>query len=79
MTADGSVVLMGAAGSRAGAEKLHVVPGEKEDRIELTGPTTFTHRGALEEGVELIQKPFVPQALLERLRQMLDNGGEDPT
>lgn len=50
LTADGSVVLRAAAGTHVGTERLRVVPGEKEDRIELTGPTTFRHEGALEEG-----------------------------
>ncbi len=32
--------------------------------------SALTHRGALEDGVELIQKPFAPNDLLDRIHQL---------
>jgi len=35
--------------------------------------SALINRGALENGVELIQKPFVPRVLLKRMRKVLEN------
>jgi hypothetical protein len=50
VVASGHVDLIGAAGSRASAGEIGVVPGDGQTGIRLVGPTSFSHRGPLEAG-----------------------------
>ena len=35
---------------------------------------TITHHGLLEAGIEFLSKPYIPAALVRKVREMLDNG-----
>ncbi|MEN8148489.1 MAG: hypothetical protein ABFS86_01630 [Planctomycetota bacterium] len=50
VVAGGTVDLSGAKGTRVGAKAIEVTPGDEETKVRLTGPTSFLHRGVLEEG-----------------------------
>jgi CheY-like chemotaxis protein len=45
--------------------------------IHMSGYTrdSVTHDGRLDEGIEFLEKPFVPQALLAKVRAVLDSDG----
>jgi PAS domain S-box-containing protein len=65
----------------------HMSGKELSERVQSSSPHTrvlFTsaytenaivHQGVLNQGVELLQKPFTPSALAHKLREMLDQPG----
>ena len=65
----------------------HMSGKELSDRVQALYPHTrilFTsaytenaivHQGVLNKGVTLLQKPFTPSALAQRVRQVLDQPG----
>jgi hypothetical protein len=46
----------------------------------MTGYTAnaVVHRGVLEPGTHLVQKPFTPESLAEKVRQVLDADSTPP-
>jgi len=67
----------------------HMSGKELADRVQMLFPKTrilFTsaytessivHQGALNPGVDLLQKPFTPSALAHKVREVLDHGKAD--
>jgi CheY-like chemotaxis protein len=66
-------VVMPQVSGRELVEKLAVLSPETEV-IYMTGYTddAIIHHGVLDSGIELIQKPFKPRVLLEKVREVLD-------
>jgi DNA-binding NtrC family response regulator len=63
-------------GGRDVAESLaRLHPGVKV--LYMSGYTdeSIVHRGVLEEGIAFIEKPFTPDALLRKVRQVLADPG----
>ena len=69
--------------------RLHTIPQRKQDGFWVIDPDgrqaerqqgvlqaddVIAHRGIVDEGVNFIQKPFAVQALVAKVRQVLDAG-----
>ena len=66
-------VIMPRMGGRELMEKLHMVfPGHKVLFISGYTDNSIVHHGILEEGIEFLQKPFTPSAILRKIRTVLD-------
>jgi len=68
------VVMPGLSGRFLADQALSLQPDI--EILYMSGYTdnAIVHHGVLDEGTNFIQKPFSPQALLQTIRQVLDNG-----
>jgi two-component system cell cycle sensor histidine kinase/response regulator CckA len=70
------VIMPDMGGPELAKRLAKILPGMKVLYASGYTDSALVNRGALEEGVDLIQKPFVPRALLERLSAMLQENGD---
>jgi len=66
------LIMPGMNGRRAAEEIASTRPGMKVLYISGYGDEAVTGRGALSRGSAFLGKPFTPQALLGKVREMLD-------
>jgi CheY-like chemotaxis protein len=68
-----SDVVMPGLNGRELAERFRVLcPGTPVLFISGHAETTIAHQGVLEAGVEFLAKPFTPERLARRVREILD-------
>jgi CheY-like chemotaxis protein len=72
------VVMPGGSGRDVAQRLVLARPGMKV--LFMSGYTgeAIAHRGALETGTAFVQKPFTPQALARKVREVLDGGERNP-
>jgi PAS domain S-box-containing protein len=68
------VIMPGRSGKELAADLVHATPGIKVLYMSGYSPDLIAHEGMLEEGVSLIEKPFAAEALLRKVREVLDGG-----
>ncbi|HZA39828.1 MAG TPA: PAS domain S-box protein [Actinomycetota bacterium] len=66
------VVMPGMTGKEMAAKLLVERPGMRVIYISGYSEDVIVHQGAVEEGVVLVQKPFTAEALLSKVREVLD-------
>ena len=66
------VVMEGMNGLQLADEVLGLLPGIKVLYISGYTEHALVYRGVLEEGLDLLRKPFSPTDLADRIRLMLD-------
>ena len=66
------VVMPGRSGKELAAEIIRARPTTKVLYMSGYSQDVIVHQGVLEEGVNLIEKPFSAERLLRRLREILD-------
>ena len=69
------VIMPGMGGPELARHLVKMLPGLKVLYASGYTDSALVNRGALDKGVELIQKPFLPNVLLARLRRILDGNG----
>jgi DNA-binding NtrC family response regulator len=68
------VVMPGRSGKELADEVVVRCPGIKVLFMSGYSQDTIAYQGVVEEGVQLIEKPFAGAALLEKIRAVLDAG-----
>jgi FixJ family two-component response regulator len=68
------VVMPKMGGKELSAKLFEEYPKLKVLYISGYTDNAIAHHGMLDEGVSLLQKPFSPQSLAEKVREVLDEG-----
>jgi PAS domain S-box-containing protein len=71
------VVMPGRSGKELAAEIMVLSPTTKVLYMSGYSADVIVHQGVIEEGVHLIEKPFSAEALLRRVREILDGVTEE--